>query len=52
MNKIPLLMTASVATRGMKGADFTDEEREKMYLSTIRFYIKELLISVNKWGGV
>lgn len=35
MNKLPLLMTASVSTRGMIGACFTDEEREKMYCETL-----------------
>ena len=43
MNKLPILMTASVSTRGMVGADFTDEEREKMYLETLTFYGRELL---------
>lgn len=36
-------MTASVSTRGMKGACFTDEEREGMYLSALSFYIEHLL---------
>lgn len=36
---LPILMTASVSTRGMKGADFTSEAREQMYLETIRFYL-------------
>lgn len=36
-------MTASVSTRGMKGACFTDEERERMYLETVNFYIDTLL---------
>lgn len=35
--RIPLLMTASVSTRNMKGACFSDTEREKMYLETILF---------------
>ena len=43
MNKLPILMTASVSTRGMVGADFADEDREKMYLETIGFYVEELL---------
>ena len=38
MIKLPILMTASVSTRGMAGADFSDEEREKMYLETLGFY--------------
>lgn len=40
---IPILMTASVSTRGMKGACFTDEEREKMYIDTLDFYLSNLL---------
>lgn len=43
MNKLPILMTASISTRGMAGANFSDEEREKMYLETIRFYAKKVL---------
>lgn len=39
--KLPILMTASVSTRGMKGADFSDEEREKMYLETLGYYLRE-----------
>lgn len=35
-------MTASVSTRGMKGARFSDEEREQMYLKTILFYLENL----------
>ena len=31
-------MTASISTHGMKGAFFSDKEREKMYLDTIHFY--------------
>jgi len=42
MNKLPLLLTASVATRGMKGAAFSDEEREKMYLEALKFYLEVL----------
>lgn len=38
---LPILMTASVSTRGMKGADFSDEAREKMYLETLEFYLHE-----------
>lgn len=38
---LPILMTASVSTRGMKGADFSDDEREKMYLKTLAFYHSE-----------
>lgn len=40
--KLPLLMTASVSTRGMKGACFSDEEREQMYLETLRYYLETL----------
>ena len=43
MNKLPILMTASISTRGMVGADFTDDEREKMYLETLSFYGEKLL---------
>ena len=43
MNTLPILMTASVSTRGMKGACFTDEEREAMYVGTLSFYIMNLL---------
>ena len=38
---IPLLLTASIDTRGMKGAKFAAEEREKMYVDTLNFYIGE-----------
>lgn len=38
---IPLLLTASVDTRGMKGAMFAAEERERMYVDTLNFYIQE-----------
>ena len=37
---IPLLLTASIDTRGMKGAMFTAEDREKMYVDTLNFYIR------------
>ena len=39
--RLPMLMTASVSTRGMKGADFSDEAREKMYLETLEYYLRE-----------
>lgn len=42
MPDLPLLMTASVSTHGMKGADFSDEERETMYAETLSFYIRTL----------
>lgn len=35
---LPLLMTASISTRGMVGACFTDEEREAMYVETLQYY--------------
>lgn len=40
---LPLLMTASVSTRGMIGADFSDEERETMYVTTLQYYIEHVL---------
>lgn len=39
--KIPLLLTASVDVRGMKGAMFSASERERMYTDTLNFYIDE-----------
>lgn len=39
---LPILMTASVSTRGMKGADFSDSEREGMYLGALEYYLKTL----------
>lgn len=38
---IPLLLTASIDTRGMKGAMFAAEDREKMYVNTLNFYLGE-----------
>ena len=38
---LPLLMTASVSTKGMKGACFSDTEREQMYLNALSFYITD-----------
>ena len=35
----PILMTASVDTRGMKTAMYTAQERETMYVETIRYYV-------------
>lgn len=43
MKRIPLLMTASVSTRGMKGACFTDAEREAMYVGALNYYITNIL---------
>lgn len=41
MNYIPLVLTASVDPRGMKSAMFSVSEREKMYIDTLNFYIKD-----------
>ena len=41
--KLPILMTASISTHGMKGAMYSDSEREAMYLSTIKHYIDHIL---------
>ncbi len=38
---LPILLTASVDTRGMKGAKFSAEERENMYVDTLNFYIRD-----------
>lgn len=43
METLPVLMTASVSTRGMKGACFEDSEREAMYAGALSFYIENLL---------
>lgn len=43
LRRLPLLMTASVSTRGMRGACFTDEERETMYVGALTYYIEHLL---------
>lgn len=40
---IPVLMTASVSTRGMVGACFSDTEREEMYIGALSYYIQHLL---------
>ena len=42
---LPLLMTASVSTRGMIGARYTDEEREAMYVDALTYYIVHLFKS-------
>lgn len=39
---LPVLLTASVDTRGMNGAKFSAKEREKMYVDTLNYYIMEL----------
>lgn len=43
MNKVVLLITASVSTRGMKGGCFTDEERENMYVMALTYYVEHIL---------
>jgi len=40
--KLPLIMTASVSTRGMKGACFDDATRARMYAETLAHYLKTL----------
>ena len=49
---IPVLMTASVSTRGMKGACFTDEEREAMYVSALAYYVEHLLKADDQYAIV
>ncbi len=44
MTYLPILLTASISTRGMVGACFTDEERYGMYLMTLHHYISEFFI--------
>ena len=39
---LPILLTASVDPRGMKGAKFSAEERERMYVDTLNYYITDL----------
>ena len=39
---LPLLMTASVDTRGMAGALYAAQDREKMYVETIRYYLSTI----------
>lgn len=41
--RLPILMTASVSTRGMKGACFTDAEREDMYVGALAYYAASIL---------
>lgn len=38
-------MTASVSTRGMKGARYTDLEREQMYIEALSYYLYNLMTS-------
>ncbi len=39
---LPVLMTASVNTRGMKDAAFSPQEREAMYGETLSFYLRTI----------
>lgn len=48
MEYLPILMTASVSTRGMKGACFADDERYGMYLQALKWYIS----ICHKWEGI
>lgn len=41
MRFLPILMTASVSTRGMKDACFNDTERYFMYLDTLKYYMSK-----------
>jgi hypothetical protein len=41
-NLLPVLMTASVDTRGMAGALYAAQDREKMYVETIRYYLSTI----------
>lgn len=43
MRTLPILMTASVSTRGMKGACYSDLEREGMYVGALTYYIRRML---------
>ena len=40
ISNVNILMTASICTHGMKGAFFSDKEREQMYLDAILYYCK------------
>lgn len=42
---LPILMTASVSTHGMKGARYTDQEREQMYIGALSYYLYNLMTS-------
>lgn len=42
---LPILMTASVSTQGMKGARYTDLEREQMYIGALSYYLHNLMSS-------
>ena len=44
---IPILLTASVDTKGMQGAKFSAPERESMYVNTLNYYINDF----SKRGG-
>lgn len=45
---INILMTASICTHGMKGAFFSDKEREQMYLDTILYYCNQFKNEENR----
>ena len=45
---LPVLMTASISTRGMKNAYYSDDEREQMYVESLNFYIENVLSDVNQ----
>lgn len=40
MKLLPILLTATVNPRGMAGARFAPEERERMYVNTLNYYIE------------
>ena len=46
--KVPVLMTASVSTRGMKDAYYAAEEREMMYIETLNYYIETVMSDPNQ----
>ena len=47
MNKVILLMTASVSTRGMRGGCFSNEECESMYVATLLIILNIFLKKTN-----
>lgn len=52
MEFLPILMTASVSTRGMKGACFSDEERYGMYLRALKFYVNKFFTGTGRGDNV
>lgn len=52
MDYLPMLMTASISTRGIKGACFTDDERLNMYVETLNFYCCNDLFSKRYYRNV